>query len=203
MTLHAASLCCCSWQNTSLGAPKNRDTCKGARRSNNLQSHPCGATRLLLPPGESGFTNCRVSRIRQFGAVLHKNYLLQTRTSRAHTYLGAAGWAALLIEIAIPAVFFTLMCIPKHYLNPMKFPQQVSQAWDLDATQWALQYEGGPLQGAHCSGDLNLRPLFILDVSSCRPSPRARASGAAAVRPKLDGRSSGDGRVCALGVLPR
>ena len=118
--------------------------------------------------------------------MLHKNYLLQTRTSRAHTYLGAAGWAALLIEIAIPAVFFTLMCIPKHYLNPMKFPQQVSQAWDLDATQWALQYEGGLLHSSHCIGGVNLLPWFILDAFGCRPSPRARAPGAAAVRPKLD-----------------
>ena len=118
--------------------------------------------------------------------MLHKNYLLQTRTSRAHTYLGAAGWAALLIEIAIPAVFFTLMCIPKHYLNPMHFPQQVSQAWDLDATKWALQYEGGLLHGVHCIGDLDLRPLVILDAFGFRPSPCARESGVAAVRPKLD-----------------
>ena len=37
------------------------------------------------------------TRARQFAAVLHKNYLLQTRSRRL--WIGGAGWLALLIEV--------------------------------------------------------------------------------------------------------
>ena len=37
------------------------------------------------------------TRARQFGAVLRKNYLLQTRSRRL--WIGGAGWLALLIEV--------------------------------------------------------------------------------------------------------
>lgn len=38
------------------------------------------------------------SRVRQFGAVLRKNYLLQTRSRRM--WWGGVGWLALLIEVS-------------------------------------------------------------------------------------------------------
>ncbi len=37
------------------------------------------------------------TRARQFGAVLRKNYLLQTRSRRL--WIGGAGWLALLMEV--------------------------------------------------------------------------------------------------------
>ncbi len=39
------------------------------------------------------------SRVRQFAAVLRKNYLLQTRSRRA--WWGGAGWFALLVEVIL------------------------------------------------------------------------------------------------------
>ena len=85
---------------------------------------------------------CRVSRVRQFAAVLHKNYLLQTRASRTWARFGVSGWLSLLLEILVPGVFFALMCIPKHYLNPQFIPRQLSPAYDLDLAKWGLDYAG-------------------------------------------------------------
>lgn len=77
--------------------------------------------------------------------MLRKNYLLQTRASKSWYSFGAAGWASLAIEIAVPAVFFALMCIPKHFLDPVHFPQQLSVPHDLDNPYWAFTYEGKPI----------------------------------------------------------
>jgi len=68
--------------------------------------------------------------------------LLQTRASKSWYSFGAAGWASLAIEIAVPAVFFALMCIPKHFLDPVHFPQQLSMPYDLDNPHWAVNYAG-------------------------------------------------------------
>ena len=87
----------------------------------------------------------RVSKTRQFQAVLWKNYLLQTRVSKAWYSFGAVSWMALLIEIAIPGVFFALTCIPKHYVQPFHFPQHLTVANDLDLMAWASTYEGKKL----------------------------------------------------------
>ena len=75
-------------------------------------------------------------------ALLRKNFLLQSRASKAWYSFGAAGWAALLIEIAVPAVFFALMCIPKHFLDPFHLIQQVTPPRDLDSLAWANAYSG-------------------------------------------------------------
>lgn len=82
------------------------------------------------------------SRARQFLAVLHKNILLQTRSRRA---FGLAGLPALLFQIALPACFFLLMIIPKHYIKPINWPQYLeSQQYDIDVSFWAgaSPYEG-------------------------------------------------------------
>ena len=84
---------------------------------------------------------CRPSRWRQFCAVLHKNVLLQTRSSRS---LVGAGWAALAFEVLTPAAFFLLMCLPKFYFDvkPQPIPTQLFQASDLDLPGWANTYKG-------------------------------------------------------------
>lgn len=85
---------------------------------------------------------CRVSRLRQFSAVVRKNLLLQTRASKAWYTFRLTGWAALLLEIAVPGIFFALTCIPKIYLNPVEVPRQLTPPYALDATKWALDYDG-------------------------------------------------------------
>ncbi len=84
---------------------------------------------------------CRPSHWRQFGAVLHKNVLLQTRSSRS---LLGAGWAALAFEVLTPAAFFLLMCLPKYYFDvkPQPIPTELFQATDLDMPTWANTYQG-------------------------------------------------------------
>lgn len=84
----------------------------------------------------------RVPRVRQFQAVLWKNYLLQTRASKAWYSFGAVGWIALLIQVAIPGIFFALTCIPKHFVQPQHIPQQLSRISDLDGGNWASTYNG-------------------------------------------------------------
>lgn len=93
----------------------------------------------------------RVSRVRQFSAVLRKNYLLQIRAGKAWYTLGASGWAALLLEIVVPGVFFALMCIPKHYLDPISFPRQLTPPADLDTARWAFEYEGEAMSSRRTS----------------------------------------------------
>ena len=88
---------------------------------------------------------CRPSPRRQFAAVLRKNVLLQTRSSRG---LAGAGWAALAFEILTPAAFFLLMCLPKYYFDvkPQPIPTQLLQAVDLDQPNWANRYAGMALR---------------------------------------------------------
>lgn len=47
------------------------------------------------------------SRVRQFGAVLRKNYLLQTRSRRV--WWGGAGWLALLVEVRAVRTHMTVI----------------------------------------------------------------------------------------------
>lgn len=74
--------------------------------------------------------------------MLHKNFLLQTRSGRS--FFGAGGWVALLLEILTPAAFFLLMCLPKYYFDvkPQPIPTQLFQAIDLDLPNWANEYKG-------------------------------------------------------------
>jgi hypothetical protein len=80
---------------------------------------------------------------RQFAAVLQKNFILQIRGRRS--FLGLGGLPALLLQIALPAVFFTLMCIPKYYIEPYDHPVYLQQSEsDIDTRWWAgaSPYEG-------------------------------------------------------------
>ncbi|KAF8072728.1 Abca17 [Scenedesmus sp. PABB004] len=78
-----------------------------------------------------------------FGAVLRKNFILQTRGRR--TLFGLGGWAGLVAQVLLPVGFFALMCIPKHYIQPYQHPRLLqAQEHDLDTKAWAgaTPYEG-------------------------------------------------------------
>ena len=47
-----------------------------------------------------------------------------------------------MVNILVPPAFFILMCLPKHFIKPIPFPQQLFSAVDLDQPQWAREYRG-------------------------------------------------------------
>lgn len=47
-----------------------------------------------------------------------------------------------MVNILVPPAFFVLMCLPKHFIKPIPFPQQLFSAMDLDQPQWAREYRG-------------------------------------------------------------
>jgi hypothetical protein len=82
-------------------------------------------------------------QLRQFAAVLHKNLLLQTRARKS--ILGIGGWGALLLQLLTPVAFFSLMCIPKYYIQPYVHPMYLeTQEYQVDTKWWAgaSPYEG-------------------------------------------------------------
>ena len=50
-----------------------------------------------------------------------------------------------MVNILVPPAFFILMCLPKHFIKPIPFPQQLFSAMDLDQPQWAREYRGEAL----------------------------------------------------------
>ena len=71
-------------------------------------------------------------------------------------------WLGLVVNILVPPAFFILMCLPKHFIKPIPFPQQLFSAMDLDQPQWAREYRGeAPLQ---------MRVPCWAAVMSCRVS---------------------------------
>lgn len=82
----------------------------------------------------------RPTRLAQFTAVLKKNFILQTRSRKA--LFGIGGWAALLLEVFVPGLFFLLMCIPKYYIPLTPTPRQITPAYSLDSVSWARPYHG-------------------------------------------------------------
>lgn len=87
--------------------------------------------------------NSRIQKSRQFLAVLKKNFILQTRGRRS--LLGISGWGALVLQVMLPVAFFSLMCIPKYYIQPYQHPLFIqSQEYDVDTKWWAgaSPYEG-------------------------------------------------------------
>ncbi len=92
----------------------------------------------------------RPSRLAQFAAVLKKNFILQTRSRKA--FFGIGGWAALLIEMFIPGLFFLLMCIPKYYIPLSPSPRQLpGPAYSLDSNTWARPYHGASYAFHFCT----------------------------------------------------
>lgn len=63
----------------------------------NGQQHDAGPSAAAPAAASSQTLQRRPSRLRQFSAVLRKNYLLQTRSRRV--WWGGAGWLALLVEV--------------------------------------------------------------------------------------------------------
>ncbi len=52
--------------------------------------------------------------------------------------------------VQVPVAFFSLMCIPKHYIKPFVHPQVLGvQEFDIDAKWWA---GASPYEGAHAYG---------------------------------------------------
>lgn len=90
----------------------------------------------------------RVSPWRQFGAVLRKNFLLQTRSRRL--CWGMAGWAGLAVEVCVPVLFFLLMWLPKYFFEPQSLPRRVYDACPLESACWA----GIPMYGGACDGSV-------------------------------------------------
>ena len=82
----------------------------------------------------------RPSQVAQFAAVLRKNFIIQTRSRKA--FFGIGGWAALLLEVFVPGLFFLLMCIPKYYVPLSPSPRQLSAVYSLDSNSWARPYHG-------------------------------------------------------------
>jgi hypothetical protein len=81
---------------------------------------------------------------RQFAALLRKNLTLTVRSRRSP--LGVGGWGGLLLQICLPALFFGLMWIPKHYIKPIHHPAFLpGESYDIDTKWWAgpSPYEGG------------------------------------------------------------
>lgn len=56
-----------------------------------------------------------VSWLTQFIALLHKNVLLLA-ASRGSPLKRFSGWGSLLFRLAVPALFFTIMLLPKYYI---------------------------------------------------------------------------------------
>lgn len=108
----------------------------------------------LLASGiwRSGVFECpgplnRVSRARQFRAVLHKNFILQTRGRKS--LLGLEGWAALLVEMLVPAAFFILMCIPRYWIPPGINPMDIRPPVDLDTSSYGGWSKDVPYDGKY------------------------------------------------------
>lgn len=83
--------------------------------------------------------------LRQFGALLRKNAALTVRGRRAPLCGAAGGWGGALVQVLLPALFFLLMWVPKHYIKPIHHPVFLeSQSYDLDTKWWAgpSPYEG-------------------------------------------------------------
>jgi hypothetical protein len=81
--------------------------------------------------------------LRQFGALLRKNATLALRSRRS--LLGLGGAASLLLQVLLPAAFFCLMWIPKHYIPTIHHPAFLeARAYGLDTRWWAgpSPYEG-------------------------------------------------------------
>ncbi|GBF94218.1 hypothetical protein Rsub_06488 [Raphidocelis subcapitata] len=81
--------------------------------------------------------------LRQFGALLRKNATLALRSRRSP--LGLGGAASLLLQVLLPAAFFCLMWIPKHYIPTIHHPAFLEpHAYGLDTRWWAgpSPYEG-------------------------------------------------------------
>ncbi len=76
----------------------------------------------------------------QAGALLRKNFILQTRSRR--NYFGIGGWGSFIFEILTPAAFFLLLTIPKQYLKPTHTPLQAFPPLDLDIYNFPDDYEG-------------------------------------------------------------
>jgi len=56
-----------------------------------------------------------VSSLNQFAALLHKNVLLLA-ASRGSLFKCFSVWGSLVFRLAVPAVFFTIMLLPKYYI---------------------------------------------------------------------------------------
>lgn len=57
-----------------------------------------------------------VSRRAQFTALLHKNVLLSTRNKKSLLGSKLSGWGGYVVQLLVPALFFSIMYLPKHFI---------------------------------------------------------------------------------------
>ena len=156
----------------------------------------------------------RPSRLAQFAAVLKKNFILQTRSRKA--FFGIGGWAALLIEMFIPGLFFLLMCIPKYYIPLSPSPRQLpGPPYSLDSNTWARPYHGASYSCPSCTplipiachactqAQLNAAkhsPTFLCHCRPCRTPPPQQCI--CTVCSKHNSSHPAHGGVCQASSLP-
>lgn len=104
----------------------------------------------------------------QFGAVLHKNYLLQMRGRRLFGAI-STGWAGMVAEICVPVLFFLLMWLPKYFFKPQVLPLRIYDLSQVDSTAWAST----PAYGGSVKQPL---ARFLPRVSCCKHTPSPRSS---------------------------
>ncbi len=156
----------------------------------------------------------RPCRLAQFAAVLKKNFILQTRSRKA--FFGIGGWAALLIEMFIPGLFFLLMCIPKYYIPLSPSPRQLpGPAYSLDSNTWARPYHGASYSFPFCTRLIlipchaciqahlivaNHSPSLLCHCRSCcTPPPQQRIY---TVCSKYNSSNPAHGSICQASSLP-
>jgi len=146
-------------------------------------------------PATSTSTNTRLA-LRQFAALLRKNFTLTVRSRR--TPLGLGGWGGLLLQVLLPALFFGLMWIPKHYIKPIEHPVFLQrQSYDIDSKFWAgpSPYEGVARRvvAAVAHAPLSASPVVAMNAvnpphshrTRPRPAPRPTSPAETTHRPCL------------------
>lgn len=116
----------------------------------------------------------RKSKWQQFGAVLHKNYLLQMRGRRLFGAI-STGWAGMVAEICVPVLFFLLMWLPKYFFKPQVLPLRVYDLQRLDSTAWAATPAYGGASSSHTHRQQRMhqvrRPTRGLPPCCTHPTP--------------------------------
>jgi hypothetical protein len=91
-----------------------------------------------------GLTPSPPSRLRQFQAIMYKNFLLQLRSRFVFCGLRIGGTATVAFEVLLPVLFIGAMSIVTQ-LPRVPYPPLVFREWALSDTGWS-----GHVKGARC-----------------------------------------------------
>jgi hypothetical protein len=96
------------------------------------------------PPGAT-------SAVRQFRALMYKNFLVQVRSRLSVFGFRLGGVATVLFEVLVPVLFIGAMCLVAR-LPATHIPPMVFKSWPLSDPAWAGKQKGVPLgpQGVTC-----------------------------------------------------